>query len=77
MKVVIFECPVMKVAVFGLLLFEKGDSVILEFYTANRKVKDNVGHGIKEETPQSPAASPLERAIADNTDLTLFRLNKL
>jgi hypothetical protein len=54
MKVVIFECPVMKVAVFGLLLFEKGDSVILEFYTANRKVKDNVG--MKKDSPQSPAA---------------------
>ena len=75
MKVVIFECPVMKVAVFGLLLFEKGDSVILEFYTANRKVKDNVG--MKEDSPQSPAASPLECARADKTDLTLFPLNKL
>ena len=65
----------MKVAVFELQLFEKGDSVILEFYTANRKVKDNVG--MKEDSPQSPAASPLERARADKTDLTLFPLNKL
>ena len=42
---------------------ERGDSVILEFYTANRKVEDNVG--MKAEMPQSPAASPLERARAE------------
>jgi hypothetical protein len=54
---------------------ERGDSEILEFYTANRKVDDNVG--MKEETPQSPAASPLERAREDKIDLTLSRFNQL
>jgi hypothetical protein len=42
---------------------ERGDSVILEFYTANRKVEDNVG--MKAEMPQSPAASSLERARSE------------
>jgi hypothetical protein len=33
--------------------------------------------GIKEEMPQSPAATPLERAREDKIDLTLSRLNQL
>ena len=57
MKVVIYERPVMKVAVFELLLFEKGDSVILEFYTAKRKVKDNVGHKGRNATKSSCIAA--------------------